>query len=534
MSLTVVSPDPDVRKALAASELVVCESIDTVDRTARALAVLPRAPLATGVELMLRSPQLLGVLFVDDPPQLATLATRVTSADALALDRLLGEGTQIHTLAIRDHTGKAQCLAALDALKLPPSLLDRVEQCVDEMLMNALYAAPVDAHGKPLFAGMPVRKRLGLRTDREVTVRYGFDGKRLALSVRDTFGSLKRATVVDYLHKSLHAADAVDRKAGGAGLGLYLMATAATALIFDVVPGVATETTCVFDVRQSALEQLAYVTHDAATQPLAPARIVRLPSKRRRAMFAAIAAAALIAVSLVGYRIVRGPNVARIAVTTTNGATIDIDGRAVGTAPAGTLSVDDLTPGRSYRIVARQDGYETRREVVRPKRGANALSLELAALATLEVDTQPSDAIVEVAGKTIGSTPLAITSLAPGSTASLVFHKPGYRMATAQVQVPPRGQRQRVTHALDRDEGLVKVHFDSNPPGAAIVRTGEPMAVDRTYTPADVYVEADQIQRFTLMMPDHAPLVIAPFTPTRGGADLTKGGDLAPLGSTAP
>jgi len=41
-----------------------------------------------------------------------------------------------------------------------------------------------------------------------------------------------------------------------------------------------------------------------------------------------------------------------------------------------------------------------------------------------------------------------------------------------------------------------------------------------------VFVEAGRVQRFTLAMPRHVPLVIAPFTPDRGARGLEKGGDL--------
>ncbi|MBA3819042.1 MAG: hypothetical protein H0X17_09135 [Deltaproteobacteria bacterium] len=46
-----------------------------------------------------------------------------------------------------------------------------------------------------------------------------------------------------------------------------------------------------------------------------------------------------------------------------------------------------------------------------------------------------------------------------------------------------------------------------------------------------MFVEANQLQRFTLTMPGRVPLVIEPFTPPRGGPVLEKGGALVP-GST--
>src|SRR5262249_3272079 len=108
--------------------------------------------------------------------------------------------------------------------------------------------APVDQDGKPIFQDVPTRTRIALRTEQVVVVQYAFDGSRFAVSVRDEFGSLDRDTVLRVLHKCLHAEQPVDRRASGAGVGLYLMASSASTVYFHVAPGVATEVVCVFDL----------------------------------------------------------------------------------------------------------------------------------------------------------------------------------------------------------------------------------------------------------------------------------------------
>src|SRR5215211_3459219 len=106
------------------------------------------------------------------------------------------------------------------------------------MLMNALYDAPVDEHGKPIFAEIPTRTRVSLRIEQKAVVQYACDGKQFAVAVRDAFGRLERATVLRYLHKCLHSEQQIDRKVGGAGLGLYLMMNSASTVYFNVLPGV--------------------------------------------------------------------------------------------------------------------------------------------------------------------------------------------------------------------------------------------------------------------------------------------------------
>jgi hypothetical protein len=434
------------------------------------IAVLPGADLATAVEVMQSSDRIAGVMTADPPDlrQLAALATRIVRDDVLGLEPVLAPGTEVHARTVADHTDKSRCLSEVaefaERRGVPRTRCVSIEQCVDEMVMNALYDAPVDGRGQPLFAGIPTRARIALRTEHSALVRYACDGQQLAISVRDAFGRLDRPTVLRHLHKCLHAGQPIDRKVGGAGLGLYLMVNAASAVAFHVVPGVATEVLCVFDVEAPRLRlaQLGFVAQrDARGQP-ATGRARRLPAgPRRRARLLALAGVA-------------------------------------GAAALG-IAAWSLGPGRGDAP---------------------------APAATLELDSQPAGATAAVDGKAIGLTPLTLTTLAPGASVSIVFQRTGYRAATAHVQVPAAGQRTRVVQPLEIADGFVRVRFVSRPPGAEIRRTGQPAAIDRTYTPAELLVEADQVQRFTLVMPGHMPFVIPPFTPGRGADVLEKSGDL--------
>lgn len=434
------------------------------------IAVLPGADLATAIEVMQSADRVAGVMTADPPDlrQLAVLATRIVSDDVLGgLEPVLAPGTEVHARLVADHPDKSRCLSEIaefaERCGIPRARRVSIEQCVDEMVMNALYDAPVDARGRPLFAGIPTRTRIALRTEHSALVRYACDGQQLAISVRDAFGRLDRPTVLRHLHKCLHAGQPIDRKVGGAGLGLYLMVNAASAVAFHVVPGVATEVLCVFDVEAPRLRlaQLGFVAQrDARGQP-ATGGARRLPagSRWRRVRVLALAGAAVAA--------------------------------ALG------IAAWSLGPGQRDAPVA-----------------------------TLELDSQPPGATAVVDGKAMGPTPLTLTTLAPGASVAIAFQRTGYRPATAHVQVPAAGQRTRLVQPLEVADDFVRVRFVSRPPGAEIRRTGQPAAIDRSYTPAELLVEADQVQRFTLVMPGHVPLVIPPFTPGRGTQVLEKSGDL--------
>ncbi len=482
------------------------------------IAVMPGASLAAVVDLMDVSSNIVGAAFVDTVDRVVALARRVR-AEPSELAELV-PGAEIHSFEVSDFADKTRCLAQIAQLA-SGARIEPIEQCVDEMVMNALYDAPIDERGEHVFAGVSSRERVRMRTDRSVLVQYARADSRLVVLVRDAFGSLARSTVLRHLQKAAR----VEQKVGGAGLGLYLMTTVASELLFHVVPGIATTVICTIDFEQPQLVQLGFVEHDAAGRTkAAPARVIKR-RVGRIAAGAAIAVAAAAAVAVVAWPR-SDATAAQITFVTTPGAAIDIDGKRVGTAASGTLVARELVAGRGYRAVARLAGHETKRAVLQPRAGANDVAFELQRVATIEIDSQPRDALVEVDGKLLGTTPMELTTLTPNGMAAIAVSRPGYRTVVTQVRVPERGERQRIAPTLEPAPDLVAVQFTSTPPGAAIVSEGQQLAADRTYTPAEVFVQAGHLQRFTLVMPGYQPLVIEPFT-AAPGARLEKGGPLA-------
>ena len=496
------------------------------------LVAVPAIDLATMVDLVYRSERVAGLLRAD--PALLVPAVLQSIGPGLAgPETRLAPGTPIESHTVADFDDKRACQLRLasfvERLGFPRSRREDIDQCIDEMLMNALYDAPIDARGRHVFEGVSARERVRLRTAQSVLVRWGHDGRRLVVAVRDAFGSLARETVARHLDKALHAAEVVDRKAGGAGLGLYLMTNAASGLWFDVVPGVGTEVVCELEVETSGLERFGWFAHDpagrAATRPVRRQLVARY--RVRRAAAAALGAA-VIAAGVIAWPHVFVDHSARVTVVTAPGAAVLVDGRPAGIATDGTLEVGGLVDRRAYRFTATRDGYAPSRTARELHRGDNSLDLPLEPLATLDIDSQPRGALVEIDGHPAGSTPLHVTTLAPGSTVAIAMALPGSRAVTTRVQVPPRGQERRVSQQLAPDSDLVRVHLFSSPPGATVLESGQAATADRTFTPADVFVPAGQLARFTLTMPGHAPLVIEPFAPAAGSASIDKGGELIP------
>lgn len=168
----------------------------------------------------------------------------------------------VRSSADRDEAvGRVQEL--IGSLGLPRRVAEMFGELAHELLMNAMYDAPVDALGRPKYAA-DRKAALVLPPGEQPTLRAGTDGSRLVLQVRDPFGRLERAHVVDGLARGLAGDGAVlDRSHGGAGLGLMVCHNASSALFFDVARGQHTEVTALLelDLNQRELRTQARSLH---------------------------------------------------------------------------------------------------------------------------------------------------------------------------------------------------------------------------------------------------------------------------------
>ena len=122
-----------------------------------------------------------------------------------------------------------------------------------EMLMNAIYDAPVDASGVAKYA-QDRKANLTLPVAEQPTLRLASDGSRLAIQVVDPFGRLQRQHVFAGLSRGLISGGEMDRSHGGAGLGMVVCHNATIAMFFDVVRGKKTEVTGIFDLDMNLRE----------------------------------------------------------------------------------------------------------------------------------------------------------------------------------------------------------------------------------------------------------------------------------------
>jgi len=157
----------------------------------------------------------------------------------------------VRSTADRDST-VAQIQEFIAKLGVPKRIGEMFGELGHELLMNAIYDAPVDASGRPKYASDRKADVRLADTERPV-VRLATDGSKLALQVRDPFGRLERRHVFDGLARGL-AGGEMDTSHGGAGLGMMVCHNSSTAMFFDVAQGKHTEVTALFELDMNLRE----------------------------------------------------------------------------------------------------------------------------------------------------------------------------------------------------------------------------------------------------------------------------------------
>ncbi|KAB2908453.1 MAG: hypothetical protein F9K40_04385 [Kofleriaceae bacterium] len=178
-------------------------------------------------------------------------AQKLLTGDIFGIEKYLPEGTPVHYVRLRDFEGRGKALdtvlAYAEEAKMRRQVRSAIGSVCEELLMNALYDAPVDEHGNQIFAEVDPHDRTKSRSPRPVSIRYAATESQFAVAVRDRFGRLAKNTILAYIDKCLRSPVQIDRKTYGAGLGLYLVANAAASYLVNVAYGIATEVVCTFD-----------------------------------------------------------------------------------------------------------------------------------------------------------------------------------------------------------------------------------------------------------------------------------------------
>jgi len=218
--------------------IVDCEPSDTFANTIGTLASCPSVCHILTASLLF-SPRA--------HTHLAALLERFVAGP----DHLLIGGRGVARVALLASSEKRSArLARMDEFFSKHNVSERTVSTIldvsEELVMNALYDAPSESG----YFSRP-RQRLEnveLPVELACEICYGVEDEMVFVRVRDHFGSLSRARLIEVLARCNSQSVALDESRGGAGLGLWRVFSAASMIsitvtqerLTDVVVGIAT------------------------------------------------------------------------------------------------------------------------------------------------------------------------------------------------------------------------------------------------------------------------------------------------------
>ena len=182
--------------------------------------------------------------------------SKLIRGDLFGAEKYLLWGTQLHRIELVRSGQRSEIVGELAervrALGQSARVASMAMLVADELLSNAVHNAPVDEHGTRYRADLPRDGELELDARHRVVLRWGCDGRYLAIEVSDAFGSLERDTILRALVQS-----GMKESGGGAGMGIALAYRSCDHLVFNLAPGRRTEVISLIDVRSPPGERVA-------------------------------------------------------------------------------------------------------------------------------------------------------------------------------------------------------------------------------------------------------------------------------------
>lgn len=180
-----------------------------------------------------------------------TALSKLLNNDIFGIEKYLTWGVEVQSRTVANSNQREDLRNDLytyfKKMGIRSTVLDRMSSAAEEMLMNAIYDAPVDIQGKSLFNHLSRKEEVKLDTHQQSVLSYASDGMLLAVSVKDPFGALSKEVIINYLSTCYSGqAGSLNTEKGGAGRGLHQIIESADITIFNVKKGVRTEVICLF------------------------------------------------------------------------------------------------------------------------------------------------------------------------------------------------------------------------------------------------------------------------------------------------
>jgi len=176
------------------------------------------------------------------------LAMACIAQDPFSSERYLPEGSKFQKIWLKNSDQKGAAIEAVsnvfNRLGMPPRLGTMATQGADELLMNAIFDAPVDEDGNYCQRMVERNHSILLVGRAQVELEIGIGDQYVMISVSDLFGSIKKEVVQSLIRNDYTKVSYRPRESDpGAGLGIYGMIQSGLSLLFVCKPGSLTKVT---------------------------------------------------------------------------------------------------------------------------------------------------------------------------------------------------------------------------------------------------------------------------------------------------
>ncbi|NQZ02438.1 MAG: cyclic nucleotide-binding domain-containing protein, partial [Bdellovibrionales bacterium] len=167
----------EIQNRAPSTNMVIMTSED-IPSAIRKLQELPKMPNVVSRSLVNRSFTMTNI---------GTSLSKLASKDIFGLEKYLSWGTEIKELDILRSDQRTQYNEAVmeyfGQLGVRSSHRGRVSQALEEMLMNAIYDAPVDKAGQQLYNHLDRKNIVELGPDHQAQLRIGTEGGMMRVAV---------------------------------------------------------------------------------------------------------------------------------------------------------------------------------------------------------------------------------------------------------------------------------------------------------------------------------------------------------------
>ncbi len=199
--------------------------------------------------------------------ELLATVQKLIRNDGFGLEKYMAWGAEVRSYLLDDARDRDAAVAELAndvlAIGLPDRIGSLVSVIADELIANAIYAAPVDGSGAR-FRSHEARDQSRALTERDaVRVRWATDARYLAIEVRDNWGTIELADVL----RQLAAGGSQVTESGEGGMGLPLAYACSSQFVINCAPREKTEVIALLDVRHKPTELARAASFHAFIHP---------------------------------------------------------------------------------------------------------------------------------------------------------------------------------------------------------------------------------------------------------------------------